>query len=113
MESIRHSEMDAVKQNSRADGALFGTHPNRNNKMVVMIAVHFFRVYPSKNVHCGAGVALAKLPTPHDLHRAMQEAVAAAFKDKERLEIERKILRALAAKKAVAKRGNTRYKHTP
>ncbi len=79
---------------------------SKEYRTIVQVAVHFFRVYPSKHVQCGAGVALANLPTTHDLEKALKEALAAAIEDKERWASERKALGAIAGHKAAENRRN-------
>lgn len=71
---------------------------------MVIVAVHFVEVYASRQVQCGAGVALAALPTPHDCQAAVMEALENATVDHERWKSERFALAAIAANKAKAKR---------
>jgi len=75
-------------------------------KTTIMVAVHFFRVYPSKHVQCGAGVALADLPTTHDLQKALKTALDAALIDHDKWVSEQLALGAIAGRKAAKNRKN-------
>jgi len=80
---------------------------------MVIVAVHFVEVYQSRQVQCGAGVALATLPTAHDCQAAVMEALQNAMLDHERWKTERLVLGAIAARKAAANRKNHWLVHAP